>query len=308
MPDYRRIEFWRPVRRELFNGAQEMSDNNALLDKFPKRDISDLDVELKVGLLATVNEAGLPHLTMLSSLRPYSQTGLVFGQFTEGSSKEFVHKNPKVGFLILSLDRQLWQGKAIFTHTAKGGPEFDNYNNLPMFRYNAYFGVHTVYYLDLVETTRRQSLPMRQVVVATLTTIIARTFGKYPVEEEVINPWARSLFNKIDNLKFLSYVGVDGFPVVLPAIQTQVINNQYVIFSNGFLGEELARIPSGIPMAVFGMSFDMEDVLLRGRYQGIERVGGICCGLVKINWVYNSMPPVPQQIYPPLQIKPIINF
>lgn len=285
-----------------------MSDNITGLHKFTKKDISDLDVELKVGILATVNEDGLPHLTMISSLRPYAETGLVFGQFTEGLSKEFVHRNPKVGFLLLSLDKDIWRGKAIFTHTAKDGPEFENYNNLPMFRYNAYFGVHTVYYLDLVETTRRQSIPMGKVIFAALTTIIARSFGRCPLEGEVINPWARSLCNKLDNLKFLSYIGEDGFPVVLPAIQTQVINNQYVIFSNGYLGEELARIPAGVPIAVFAMSFDMEDVLLRGRYHGIERVGGIRCGVVKINWVYNSMPPVPQQIYPPLKIQQINNF
>ena len=285
-----------------------MSEKQALAVKFTEKDISELDVELKVGILATVNEDGLPHLSMISSLRPYSDTGLVFGQFTEGFSKKFVHKNPKVGFLILSLDKQIWRGKAIFTHTAKHGPEFENYNNLPMFRYNAYFGVHTVYYLDLVEVTPRQSLPMGQIILAALTTIIARTFGRHPDEDQILNPWVKKLFNKLDNLKFLCYVGEDGFPVVLPAIQTQVMNGQSVAFSNTYLGEELERIPAGIPMAVFCMSFDMEDVLLRGFYSGLERVGGVRCGSVKINWVYNSMPPIAQQVYPPVKVKQIIDF
>ena len=54
-------------------------------------------------------------------------------------------------------------------------------------------------------------------------------------------------------------------------------------------------------MAVFGMSFSMEDVLLRGTFIGVQRVGGMQCGVVEVDWVYNSMPPVPQQIYPPLK-------
>jgi hypothetical protein len=278
------------------------------LIRFTESDIEDLDVELKVGILATVNEEGLPHVTMLSSLRPYAETGLVFGQFTEGLSKQFVRSNPMVGFLILSLDRQVWRGKADFSHTAKTGLEFENYNNLPMFRYNAYFGIHTVYYLNLISNSGRQSLPMGKVVFAAITTIIARTLGSRPVEEKVLNTWVRRLFNKVDNLKFISYIGKDGYPVILPVIQTQVMNGQWLAFSSGYLGVELREIPAGIPMAVLCMSFDMEDVLVRGEYQGIHRVGGIPCGLVKTDWVYNSMPPKPQQVYPPVQVKPVTDF
>jgi len=278
-----------------------------MMNKFTLQDIQDLDVELKVGILGTVSENGLPHLTMISSLRPYAETGLVWGQFTEGLSKKYVRQNPKTGFLIMSLDRQIWRGKACFTHTAKVGPEYENFNNLPMFRYNAYFGIHTVYYMDLVELIGRQDLPMKKVVSAALQTVIARNLARKS-KQQIITPWTRSLFNKLDNLKFLSYIGQDGFPVVLPAIQTQVLDGECVLFSTGVFGEELREIPQGVPMAVFGLSFSMEDVLLRGIFKGVSRVGGIQCGAVDINWVYNSMPPVPQQIYPPRRIDALTEF
>lgn len=295
-----------------------MMMNKKLDNRFTQADIRDLDVELKVGILATVTDTGLPHLTMISSLRPYKADGLVWGQFTEGLSKGYIQENPKAGFLIMSLDKCVWRGTARFSHTAKDGPEYENYNNLPMFRYNAYFGVHTVYYMDLLENSGRQALPLGQVVYAAVTTILARTFGmrlqmrrsqgRRVPNRPVLNPWVRGLLNKMDNLKFLSYVREDGYPVVLPAIQTQVLDTELVIFSTGYLGDDLAQIPPGIPMAVFGMSFDMEDVLLRGTYQGIRRVGGVPCGLVEIDWVYNSMPPKAQQIYPPVQVTPVVDF
>jgi hypothetical protein len=280
----------------------------ALLTKFSKADIRTLDVELKVGILGTVNDQGLPHLTMISSLRPYSEGGLVWGQFTEGLSKQYIRQNPKTGFLVMSLDKHVWRGKAVFTHTAKDGPEYDNFNNLPMFRYNAYFGVHTVYYMDLVEHHGRQPLPMGQVIVAAMSTMIARALGGRSSEGPVLNPWACDLLNKIDNLKFLGYIGADGYPVVLPVIQTQALNRKQVIFSTGCYRDELEVIPAGIPMAVFGMSFDMEDVLLRGTYSGVQRIGGVKCGLVDIDWMYNSMPPKPQQVYPPVPVKAVTEF
>ena len=39
---------------------------------------------------------------------------------------------------------------------------------------------------------------------------------------------------------------------------------------------------------------------MRGEYLGIQNVGGFKQGLVKIEHVYNPMPPVPGQVYPPL--------
>ncbi|NIW44387.1 MAG: hypothetical protein GWN30_06340 [Gammaproteobacteria bacterium] len=276
--------------------------------EFTPEDIQTLDVELKVGILGTVNDDGLPHLTMISSLRPYAVDGLVWGQFTEGLSKQIIRKNPRTGFLIMSLDKNMWRGKADFTHTANSGPEYENFNNLPMFRYNAYFGIHTVYYMDLVEQHGVEPLPMGQVVVAAVQTILARILGKSQQGPQVLNPWVRGLFNKLDNLKFLGYVGEDGYPVILPVIQSQALDGKRVIFSRGAYRNELEAIPPGVPMAVFGMSFSMEDVLLRGTYEGIRRIGGVKCGVVDINWVYNSMPPVPKQIYPPLKIEAVTEF
>ncbi len=52
----------------------------------------------------------------------------------------------------------------------------------------------------------------------------------------------------------------------------------------------------------------MEDVLLRGRYEGLKRVAGVRCGSMQVDWVYNPMPPVPGQIYPPLPLEPITGF
>ena len=282
-------------------------ETNKNAANFSVQDIQDLDVELKVGILGTVNPDGMPHLTMISSLRPYAESGLVWGQFTEGLSKQNVRQNSKTGFLIMSLDRRVWRGKARFTHTAKSGAEYENFNNTPMFRYNAYFGIHTVYYMDLVELSGREALPMGQVISAAVKTVLARNLTRKH-HSDILNPWVRGLFNKLDNLKFLGYVGTDGFPVILPIIQTQVLDGERVLFSLGAYEDALRRIPADIPMAVFGLSFSMEDVLLRGNYTGIQRVGGIQCGVVEIDWVYNSMPPVPQQVYPPVAVNKIVEF
>jgi Pyridoxamine 5'-phosphate oxidase len=275
---------------------------------FSEADIRSTKPELKIGLLATVTPEGLPHVTLLSSLMACGPAQLCFGQFTEGMSKKHILTNPKAGFLIMSLDKNLWRGKAKYTHYAKSGPEYDFYNNVPMFRYNAYFGVHTVYYLDLLAQTGRSPLPMNRIIFAAIQTILARTFGRKPAKQSVLNPWTRTFLDKIDNLKFLSYVGADGYPFIIPAIQTQSLDGQHVLFSTSVYVEELQAIPAGVPLAVFSMALTMEDVLLRGTYHGIHSVGGVKAGVVEVDWVYNPMPPVPGQVYPPVELKPVTQF
>ncbi|MBN2472307.1 MAG: hypothetical protein JXN59_16400 [Anaerolineae bacterium] len=44
---------------------------------------------------------------------------------------------------------------------------------------------------------------------------------------------------------------------------------------------------------------------MRGVYRGVQRVGGFRCGALDVDWVYNSMPPVPGQIYPPVALNPV---
>lgn len=276
--------------------------------EFSADDIAGLQPAMKVGILGTVTPEGLPHLTLISTLMASSPKEVVWGQFMEGSCKEYVRSNPKTGFLVMSLDKNVWRGKADFTHSAQEGKDYDFYNNTPLFRYNAYFGVHTVYYMNLLAHSGRIPLPMNQVIFAAVQTMLARNLPGGRSKLPVLNPWTRAFFNKLDNLKFLGLVGADGYPVIIPAIQTQSLDSEHLIFSLGVYGDELAEIPAGSPIAVFGMTLDMEDVLVRGTYLGPRRRCGLLCGVVQVNWVYNSMPPKPMQIYPEVAIQPVNEF
>jgi hypothetical protein len=276
--------------------------------RFSDSDIESLRPAMKIGMLATVNPDGLPHLTLLSSLRAATSTRLTFGQFTEGLSKANVRASPKVGFLAMTLKRELWRGTASFTHTEKSGPEYDEYNNEPMFRYNAYFGIHTVYSLDLVSHSGREGLPMGRIVAASIATAVARAGLGSARNCRALNPWTRALLSAMGNLKFAAWVAADGYPRVIPILQAQTAARDRILFSVRAYREELEEIPAGAPLAVFGMKLSMEDVLVSGVYKGIRRVCGIACGVADIDWAYNPMPPVPGQIYPAVPLTPVRSF
>ncbi|GAB4475268.1 MAG: hypothetical protein Kow0088_11970 [Anaerolineales bacterium] len=275
---------------------------------FSEQDLQLLAPFLKIGLLATIDPAGLPHLTFISSLRPNTPTQLTWGQFSEGKSKEYIRQNPKVGFLMMTLQKDLWRGKATFTHIAKQGPEYDYYNNVHMFRYNAYFGIHTVYFLDLLYHLGRQALPMGQIVPAALLTVLAKTLSPHRSRQAALNHWTRKLMSKLDTLKFLAYIDRDSYPMIIPVIQAQPSGTDRIIFSAAVYREELEQIARGSTVALLGLALSMEDVLVRGEFLGLNHKAGVLCGEVAVDWVYNSMPPAPGQIYPPIPLEPVRQF
>lgn len=275
---------------------------------FSEQDITDLSAAMKVGILGTVTPQGLPHLTLITTLMASSAQQVVWGQFMEGASKQHVLQNQKTGFLVMGLDKNFWRGFAEYRHSANAGKDYDFYNNTPLFRYNSYFGVHKVHYMDLIAHSGKHPLPMNQVIVAAVKTMAAKTFSAKKEKAPVLNPWTRGFFDKIDNLKFLSYVNKEGYPVIIPLIQAQTLDREHLVFSFGAFGDELEEIPVSTPLAVFGMALSMEDVLVRGTYLGTKRALGMKCGVLQVDWVYNSMPPKPMQIYPALPVEAVKEF
>jgi len=279
------------------------------LRRFSENDLKQFEPEAKVGLMATVNQEGLPHITLITALQAKTPDKLIWGQFSEGQSKQNVKTNPKTGFLIMTLERSLWRGKALWTHQTTHGEDYEMFNNKPMFRYNAYFGIHTVHYMDLVETYGRESLPLLQIGLGSILTKAVKSAARQESRtERILKPWAEGLFNRLDAIKFLSYVGEDGFPAIIPLIQCQAADSTRLAFSPLAYKEELGALRRGSSVAIFGLTMDMEDVLVRGVFAGFGRHRAIMLGCVDMNWVYNSMPPKPGQIYPVQELGAVVNF
>jgi hypothetical protein len=275
---------------------------------FSKQDREAFEPAEKIGIVASINPEGLPHITLITSLRANGPDRITLGEFCKGLSKQYIQQNPEIAFLVLTLDKKIWRGKARWTHLRREGPEYESYNQIPMFRYNTYFGINTVHYLDLIETTEKQDLPISKIIPAALITKIAKGAAKTGGRDLILTPFAQDLFNQLDALKFISFVGSDGFPVLIPLIQCQAADSRRLVFSPYAFAQELEAIPVGEIVAVFGITMKMEDVLIRGTFLGYERHRLLNVGTIDIEWVYNSMPPAHRQIYPEVELKPVVDF
>jgi hypothetical protein len=280
----------------------------AIKNLFSEADMKAFEPAEKVGIITTVTPEGLPHMSLLTSVMAAKPNQMTVGEFCQGKSKEYMRLTSKIGFAILTLDKKLWRGKALWTHLKKEGPEYEIYNNQPMFRYNTYFGINTVHYFDLIQTTPGSSLPLVSVVKSALLTKMAKGSAAKGNQKRVLSYFGENLFNGLDSIKFLSFIGDDGFPVIIPVIQSQAADNSRLAFHPGAFGIELNMLKPGMTVSVFCLTMQMEDVLVRGIFNGYSRYRGIKLGTLDIDWVYNSMPPNHGQIYPPVPLERVVNF
>lgn len=262
--------------------------------------------DAKIGLLATVSAEGLPHVSLITSLQAKNSRQLMFGQFTEGQSKVHVKSNPRVGFLIMSPRREVWRGTARWTHAVRSGEDYDLYNRKPMFRYNAYFGVHTVHYLDLLSCRGPERLFIPGIVAGSLLARACGAVWRFGKSSPALRPWAQRHLSRVSTLKFLCCVDDAGYPVIVPVVPASAAGPGKVLLIAAASRRDLLKIPRGAVVSLFALNLQMESVLVRGEFGGFRGYPPLAVGTVDIDWVYNSMPPKQGQIFPEPPLQPVV--
>ncbi len=268
-------------------------------DRIDESSIKMMDCDSKVGVLATEDESGYPHLSFISSIQALNDNALTFGQFSAGLSKRFIMDQPHVGFLVLSADKKYLSGNATYTHSANTGREFDLYNNKPLFRYNSYMGFYRIFYLNLDRISAMKPLPMGAIVLGAVLSRLKAIFQK-KCDKNALPYVGQQLFSQLDSLKFLCYYEENGRAIVLPVVQATSAGSDRIVLSNIPFGKALKQIPDGAKVSILCLNLKMESVLVKGRYTK---------GILEIERVYNSMPPKMEYVYPRSEtIEPVRTF
>jgi len=258
-----------------------------------------LGADAKVGLLATVDADGLPHVTLITSLTAKGPCALMFGQFSEGQSKANMRSRPEVGFLALDEKRRWIRGKALWRNAVRQGEDFEAYNRKPMFRYNAYFGIHTVHYLDVVEVEEGGMLGVPGLVLGAALARGLRLLAVSRNATPALTPWAARLVSRPSTLKFASYVSEDGHPCLIPGVAASAAGSGRLALACPSDDPATVAMPERAEIAVFALDLALQSVLLRGHATDQRSLVGSSLSALDIDWVYNSMPPVHGQVYPP---------
>jgi len=266
------------------------------------------DIMLK--LISTIDDRGWPHVTLISSNRAINKNQIVWGAFTEGTSKKYVQKRPKQGifYMTAAMPFKFLQVKADFSHITKEGKDLEHFNQTQLMRYFTYVRVHTAYYSDVVAATPVRNLPLFGVVKGIIKDMIGKGGAKTKLKEKRLNVLGEKLFGDLIAVRIIAYIDpLDGYPNMIPCIQLQAADNNSLVFPPSVLKEDLYQIPVDSKVAVFGMNFDFYNQVVKGTFTGFHKFRGIKFGVIEIEEIYNSTPPITEIIYPKIESVPKVT-
>ena len=264
--------------------------------------------EVMVKLISTVDPRNWPHITLISSNRAISEDQIVWGEFTKGLSKEYVQKNPKQGLFYMTAETpfKYIQVKANFSHTETEGGDMENFNKSDFMRYFTYVTIYKVYYNNIVAATPIRELPFGGISRKISKEIIKS--AKTELDEKKLNIIGYKLFTNPIGIRALSYIDPsDGYPIIIPHLQLQAVDHNRLYFPLTALKEDLMNIPVNSKVAVFAANFDMASQVVKGTFTGIHEVGEIEYGLIEIEEIYNSSPPITGIIFPKIATRPKVT-
>ena len=269
--------------------------------------------ELKLSFIASIDDRGWPHLTLITYNRAISKDQIVWGQFTEGLSKKFVMKNPKQAILYMNISMpfKFLQVKCEFHHTSTEGKDLEYFNKLELMRYMTYVRIYKAYYEKVITATSLRSLPIMGIAKGMVKNLIGKGGLKTGLEEKRLNVIGYKLFKGPINPKYIAYVDPsDGYPIIIPCLQITATDHNRLIFPLGSaLREDLEKIPLNAIVAVYVANFDLANQMINGKFIGFKKSRGIKFGIIEIMEVYNSSPPLTGIIYPERYNRPkVTNF
>jgi len=280
--------------------------------EFSEEAITFTEPEVMVKLVSTIDPRGWPHITLISSNRAKNKNQVIWGQFTEGLSKKYIKENPKQGIFWMTAEMpfKILQAKVKLNYTKTEGEDIEYFNKLDLMRYNAYISVGKVFYNDVIAVSPIRKLSLIGIIKGILLDMIGKGATKTELSEKRLNVIGYKLFKGPLNPKFVSYVDPeDGYPIIIPCIQLQAADHNRLIFPPTVLKEDLEKIPPNSKIAVFGMNTDLVSQLVNGTFKGFEKFRGIKFGVVEIEEIYNSCPPLVGKIYPETETRPkVIDF
>lgn len=264
--------------------------------------------DIMVKLVSTIDSRGWPHLTIITSNRAKSRDQIVWGQFFAGTSKENVQKNPKQGIFYMTTEApfRFIQVKADFTHTKTEGEDLDYFNQSDFFRYFTYINVYKIFYNNVIAVTPIRGLPPGSIPRKIIKAIEKE--AKTNLEEKMLDVIGYKLFTNKIGVRAIAYIDPsDGYPIIIPHLQLNAVDHNRLYFPLTALKEDFLQIPVNSKVAVIGANFDMASQVVKGTFTGIHKFEETEYGLIDIEEIYNSSPPIVGKIYPKIESVPKVS-
>jgi len=244
--------------------------------------------EMTPKFLATRSTEGVPNVVPVISILPAGDQPdiLFFGNFLLRKSIKNLQEDRRVGILVITQELQGWILKGDFLEFQRTGPYVDRQMSSSLLRYNAYTGIRNAGIIRVRSVEEAFRISKLQVAKDYMLARLAALSGAATGDGGVAMPLpVRREFAKMAAVKVLTWVGKDGYPVVIPALSLQPAKAESLVC---WKGTRFPEPQDGAQVASNILTFEAISYQVKGRWAGARSTGSI-----QIQEVYAGGPPLP---------------
>jgi hypothetical protein len=244
--------------------------------------------EMTPKFLATRNTESVPNVVPVISILPADDQPdtVFFGNFLLRKSIKNLQEDRRVGILVITQQLQGWILKGDFLEFQRTGAYVDQEMSSSLLRYNAYTGIRDAGIIRVRSVEQAFHISKLQVAKDYLLARLAVLSGAATGDGGVAMPLpVQHEYAKMAAVKVLTWVGKDGYPVVIPALSLQPARAESLICWKGTRfpePEEDALVASNI------LTLEAISYQVKGRWTKARKTGSI-----RIQEVYAGGPPLP---------------
>ena len=244
--------------------------------------------------LATASADGVPNVALIVSQMPVEPCKVVFGEFMMVKTRANLDENSRVASIAISEKLEMAGFKGEVTGWTTTGSYIDIINSIPFFRYNAYAGIHKV---AAVEIRKLLPLPEKVSMARVGGEFVAmRTRGRLGHGANVggvtVPEPVREKFDGIMSIKVLAFCDDDGYPNVVPAFGIMFRTPGELRFKVSQYNSAIEGLATPGKVALNVLTLDLMTYQVKGTLLRFEKHAGLKTGVIRVEEVYSSMPPL----------------
>lgn len=244
--------------------------------------------------MATASADGVPNVALIVSQMPAEPGRIVFGEFMMVKTQANLAQNDKIASFAITPKLEMAGFKGDVSGWTESGPYIDLINSIPFFRYNAYAGIHKVATAEIREML--DFPPKLSMVTAGREFLAMRTRGRIGRGESVGGVQTpepvRSKFDGIMSIKVLAYLDGDGYPNLVPLFGVMFRAAGELRFKVSGYNSAVGGLPTPCKVALNVLTLDLRTYQIKGTLVRFDKSLGLRVGVVRVEEVYSSMPPL----------------
>jgi hypothetical protein len=116
----------------------------------------------------------------------------------------------------------------------------------------------------LVEVSEKQKLSILKILIGSFKSRCLKKHIKIKDNISRLPTYGVKLAKPLSALKFLSFIDKDGYPIILPVMQSKVLDVNHIGICNNVNTEIIDMIPNGSKVAMFVANFSLVSLMIQG--------------------------------------------